>query len=72
MLALDNLNQRFAGQGRGESHQQGAVHHNVPAEPSSFVGREQELAELVRRLGSAQAIRAFAPEQLSQTGEERS
>jgi predicted ATPase/DNA-binding CsgD family transcriptional regulator/DNA-binding XRE family transcriptional regulator len=57
VLALDNLTQRFPVRARNGSRQEeGTPRHNIPAELSSFVGREQELAELVRRLGGARLL----------------
>jgi predicted ATPase/DNA-binding XRE family transcriptional regulator len=56
VLALDNLSQHFPNGPASESAADGALHHNLPAELSSFIGREQELAELARRLGRAHLL----------------
>ena len=57
MLALDKLTQTFADGLRSQSRKTGGTtRHNLPAELSSFVGREQELAELVGRLGGARLL----------------
>jgi predicted ATPase/DNA-binding XRE family transcriptional regulator len=57
VLALDNLTQQFRVKARNGSRQaESTPRHNLPAELSSFVGREQELAELVRRLGGARLL----------------
>jgi predicted ATPase/DNA-binding CsgD family transcriptional regulator/DNA-binding XRE family transcriptional regulator len=56
VLALDNLGQQLPNGAAGAPPVHDALHHNLPAELSSFIGREQELADLVRRFGRARLL----------------
>ena len=40
---------------------------NLPAEPNSFIGRERDLAELVRMLGEVRALTLSGPGGIGKT-----
>jgi transcriptional regulator with XRE-family HTH domain len=55
-LALDNLGRRFSVPEHDASTAVDGPPHNLPSELSSFIGRDLELAEIVRRVPDARLL----------------
>src|SRR5207237_7748313 len=55
-LALDNLANQRSAPADIDARDKPTLHHNLPAQLSSFVGRQQDLSELVRLLTTARMV----------------